>query len=78
SEGQKPDITTARDLAILARELSKNPDLSGGIGADKAVDLLSAEGIAVSFFQYQFLHQHESTPHLVFCIPSAESCLPLA
>jgi len=26
SEGQKPDITTARDMAILARELSKNPD----------------------------------------------------
>jgi len=27
SEGQKPDITTARDMAVLARELSKNPDV---------------------------------------------------
>ena len=27
SEGQKPDISTARDMAILARELSKNPDV---------------------------------------------------
>lgn len=27
SEGQKPDITTARDMAILARELSKKPDV---------------------------------------------------
>lgn len=27
SEGQKPDTTTARDMAILARELAKNPDV---------------------------------------------------
>lgn len=27
SEGQKPDTTTARDLAILARELAKNPEV---------------------------------------------------
>lgn len=27
SEGQQPDRTTARDLAILARELSKNPEV---------------------------------------------------
>ena len=27
SEGQKPDQTTAKDLAILARELSKNPEV---------------------------------------------------
>ena len=27
SEGQKPDTTTAKDLAILARELSKNPEV---------------------------------------------------
>ncbi|MEJ2056658.1 MAG: D-alanyl-D-alanine carboxypeptidase [Desulfofustis sp.] len=33
SEGQKPDITTARDLAILARELSKNPDVFKYTGA---------------------------------------------
>lgn len=27
SEGQQPDSTTARDMAILARELAKNPDV---------------------------------------------------
>jgi D-alanyl-D-alanine carboxypeptidase (penicillin-binding protein 5/6) len=27
SEGQKPDITTARDMAILARELARNPEV---------------------------------------------------
>ncbi len=27
SEGQKPDVTTARDMAILARELARNPEV---------------------------------------------------
>ncbi len=26
SEGQKPDVTTARDLAVLAREMARNPE----------------------------------------------------
>ncbi len=33
SEGQKPDETTARDMAVLARELSKNPDVFKYTGA---------------------------------------------
>ncbi len=33
SEGQEPDITTARDMAVLARELSKNPDVFKYTGA---------------------------------------------
>ena len=33
SEGQKPDQTTARDLAILARELARNPEVYKYTGA---------------------------------------------
>lgn len=35
SEGQKPDITTARDMAILARELARNPEVFSYTGTSE-------------------------------------------